>query len=263
MAVITLLCSVIANAYDDGICYNITSGTTVEVTYGIELWGTVVIPVKVSYNESSYSVTSIGNLAFSGLRITSVTIPNSVTSIGDWAFKGCSGLTSVTIPNSVTSIGRGAFSCCYGLTNVIIGDSVTTIKDAVFEGCIRLKTIKCTSAQPSKVISTNFTSSQYENVVLYVPKGSLDAYKAASVWGKFKNIKEFDVTGVDAVSTDAIVKVNGNSIALVGAENCCVAVYSINGALVEKIDAYAGEEIALDRGVYIVRVGDKAVKVKL
>ena len=70
-------------------------------------------------------------------------------------------------------------------------------------------------------------------------------------------------TSINAVSADATVKVNGNCITLVGAEGKAVAVYSTNGALVEKIDSYAGEEIAFDKGVYIVRVGGKAVKVKL
>jgi len=82
------------------------------------------------------SVTSIGDFAFalcSGL--TSVTIPNSVTSIGDCAFDHCSGLTSVTIPNSVTSIGEDAFYDCSGLTSVTIGNSVTSIGDRAFWGC--------------------------------------------------------------------------------------------------------------------------------
>ena len=70
-------------------------------------------------------------------------------------------------------------------------------------------------------------------------------------------------TNINAASADAIVKVNGNCITLIGAENSSVAIYSTNGALVEKIDAYNGEEIALDKGVYIVRVGGKTVKVKL
>ena len=70
-------------------------------------------------------------------------------------------------------------------------------------------------------------------------------------------------TGVNVASADAVVKVNGNSIIISGAANSCVKVYSAGGALVESIDSYAGEEIILDKGVYIVRVGNKTVKVKL
>ena len=73
--------------------------------------------------------------------LTSVTIPNSVTSIGAGVFSGCSGLTSVTIPNSVTSIGAGVFSGCSGLTSVTIGNSVTSIGESAFEGCSGLASI--------------------------------------------------------------------------------------------------------------------------
>jgi hypothetical protein len=70
-------------------------------------------------------------------------------------------------------------------------------------------------------------------------------------------------TDINAATADAVVKVNGNSIVIVGATNSCVKVYSAGGELVEKFDSYDGEEITLDKGVYIVRVGDKAVKIKL
>ncbi|MBE6424880.1 MAG: leucine-rich repeat domain-containing protein, partial [Planctomycetaceae bacterium] len=82
------------------------------------------------------SVTSIGNEAFRWCKsLTSVTIPDSVTSIGDSAFSSCDSLTSVTIPNSVTSIGEGAFLGCDNLTSVTIPDSVTSIGYRAFEGC--------------------------------------------------------------------------------------------------------------------------------
>ena len=88
------------------------------------------------------SVTSIGSSAFSGCSgLTSVTIPDSVTSIGGSAFSDCSGLTSVTIGDGVTSIGDYAFSGCSGLTSVVIPDSVTSIGDRTFDDCSSLTSV--------------------------------------------------------------------------------------------------------------------------
>lgn len=70
--------------------------------------------------------------------LTSITIPNSVTSIRSSAFEGCSGLTNVTIPNSVISIGGSAFGWCSGLTSITIPNSVTSIGDYAFYGCRRV-----------------------------------------------------------------------------------------------------------------------------
>ena len=121
--------------------YNIISDSTVEVTAEAFLSDnysglvSVVIPESVTYNGTTYRVTSIGNKAFydcSGL--TSVTIPNSVTEIGGSAFDGCVGLTSIIIPNGVTSIGWGAFSGCSSLTSITIPNSVTSIGMWAFIG---------------------------------------------------------------------------------------------------------------------------------
>jgi len=92
----------------------------------------------------SSSVTSIGNSAFYGCTgITSVTIGNNVTSIGSDAFLGCTGLTSITVPDSVTSIGSGAFTGCTGLTSITIPDSVTSFdSSSAFSGCTGLTSIK-------------------------------------------------------------------------------------------------------------------------
>ena len=98
--------------------------------------GDLVIPENVTYNGTSYSVTSIGSFAFNGCSgLTSVVIPNSVTSIGSFAFSSCSSLTSFEIGNSVTSIGDSAFVYCSSLTSVVIPNSVTSIGEYAFNGC--------------------------------------------------------------------------------------------------------------------------------
>ena len=131
----------------DGIWYDFDSSTkTASVTYRgsaySEYSGSVVIPETVTYNGTTYSVTSIGSYAFYGCSsLTSVTIPNSVTSIGDDAFNGCSSLTSVTIGESVTSIGNHAFSWCSSLTSITIPNSVTSIGSYAFFGCSSLTSV--------------------------------------------------------------------------------------------------------------------------
>ena len=137
-----------ASAYEfsvGGIRYaTLSDGKSVEVTfkgYNYNSYsGSVAIPSQVTYG-TTYSVTSIGKYAFrdcSGL--TSVTIPNSVTSIGESAFYKSS-VTSVTIGNSVTSIGESAFWDCSGLTSVTIPNSVTKIGDHAFYGCTGLTSV--------------------------------------------------------------------------------------------------------------------------
>ena len=96
------------------------------------------------------SVTSIGEYAFSSCSgLTSVTIPNSVTSIGMEAFYGCRGLTSVTIPNSVTSIGKFAFYGCSSLTSVVIGSGVTNISEGALNYANLKKIIWLTNTPPT------------------------------------------------------------------------------------------------------------------
>ena len=149
LAIVMVLCvalPTLAHAFEvDGIYYKYLdeSAKTVQVTYGAKVYtGSVKIPSSVTYNGATYSVTSIGDWAFSGCTgLTSVTIPNSVTSIGDWAFNDCTGLTSITIPNSVTEIGSEAFSDCTGLTSITIPNSVTEIGSYAFSGCTGLTSV--------------------------------------------------------------------------------------------------------------------------
>ena len=78
-----------------------------------------IVAIEIGTGTQANPVTSIGDYAFDGCSgLTSVTIPDGVMNIGGWAFRYCSGLTSVTIPNSVTNIGGWAFLACDGLTSV-------------------------------------------------------------------------------------------------------------------------------------------------
>ena len=110
----------------DGINYKLNSETmTASVTWG-SYAGDITIPSTVN----GYSVTSIGDYAFTDCEaLTSVTIPNSVTSIGEWAFGNCIALTSITIPSSVTSIGWSAFTGCTALASISV-DSDNTAFDS-------------------------------------------------------------------------------------------------------------------------------------
>ena len=110
---------------------------------GNSITGDLILPEKVQYNGSEYTLTEIGNWAFYQCDgLTSVVIPNSVTTIGEWAFAKCRSLTSLEIPNSVTTIGESAFSRCSGMTSVVIPNSVTSIGNDAFYGCSGLTTIE-------------------------------------------------------------------------------------------------------------------------
>ena len=140
----------------DGIYYKITSDVNqkVEVTYksvmkpegGDYQKSEVVIPENVSYDGKTYSVTSIGRYAFQGCsNLISVVIPNTVTSIERMAFESCTKLSNVNIPNSVNSIKEFAFSGTK-LTNVVIPNSVTSIGESAFEYCDNLVQITLPSS---------------------------------------------------------------------------------------------------------------------
>ena len=184
------------------------------------------------------SVTSIGWQAFydcSGL--TSVTIGNSVTSIGERAFYDCSGLTSVNItdiaawckitfsdiycnplnyakhlyvnnvevtnlviPNSVTSIGDRAFYGCTGLTSVTIPNSVTSIGGYAFYYCDGLTSVTCFATRPPQ-LGYGVFGNIFNSCVLYVPAGSISAYKSAYEWKYFSNILPIGAQPADVTTT--------------------------------------------------------------
>ena len=157
------------------------------------------------------SITKISPYAFEGCRgLTSITIPNTVTSIGRGAFEGCRGLTSVTIPNSVTTIWPNAFRGCKGLTSVSIPNSVIELDWEVFNGCSGLTAIYSKIMNPQNVVYGGmvFENVDKQNCKVYIPKGTLEIYKATSPWNEFYNLIEEEVAVTGDVDGSAIVDVD-------------------------------------------------------
>jgi hypothetical protein len=136
------------------------------------------------------SVTTIGNSAFCGCKnLASLNsnvdgvfnIPSGVTSIYGNAFNGCSGLTSVTIPNSVTKIYLRTFQQCSSLISIEIPSSVTSIAEYAFYKCSALTSVTVERTTPPTLDSSAFMSNASGRKI-YVPAASVDTYKAASGW---------------------------------------------------------------------------------
>ena len=189
---LALLATTTLWAYDfqsGDLYYKITSNSapyTVEVTYqeydsysNYHGLTTATIPETVTYEGTTYSVTSIEDAAFIYCSsLTSVTIPNSVTSIGWSAFYECTSLSSVTIPNSVTSIGNNAFWNCSSLTSVTIPNSVTSIGIYAFWNCSSLSSIQIEATTPPTLGNSAFASNL---TAIYIPDNTSSAYQQA--WG--------------------------------------------------------------------------------
>jgi hypothetical protein len=227
-------------------------------------------------------VTSIGKEAFYACEsLTSITIPNSVTSIKDKAFANCIALSSMiveknnpkydsrnncnaiietktntliagckntVIPNNVKSIGENAFYACESLTSITIPNSVTSFGYNAFYWCLNLKSVTSKIAKPFVIdYSTffkglDFYRSTYSQATLYVPKGTVAKYKATESWMYFdKIVEEGTTTGIDDVEAD-------NTL------NTSNAIYDTNG---KRLPVTSLDE--LPSGLYIIN-GKKIVK---
>lgn len=159
----------------------------------------VVIPDSASYiGKYSFSgcsgltdvtigngVKSIGDYAFNVCTIlTNITIPDSVTSIGKYSFQSCRGLINIDIPNNVADIGEAAFYGCVGLTRATIGNNIKSIGQYAFYNCEKLESIAIFSITPPSLGKNVFLSANALTTII-VPKGSGNAYKAASGWSNY------------------------------------------------------------------------------
>ena len=114
--------------------YQIVDGEVTITSCSYSATGSLSIPAIID----NYPVTKIGASAFSSRKLSSITVPDTVTVIGEYAFFNCSSLTQITLPDSITSIEEGAFYACDGLKNISIPSSVTNIGNSAFSSCTRL-----------------------------------------------------------------------------------------------------------------------------
>ena len=166
----------------------------------------------------------------------------SVTTIGDDAFRGCSGLTSIDIPEGVTTIGDDAFRDCSGLTSIDIPECVTTIASYAFYGCSGLTSVTCNCSTPPTAKEWTFYGFDCSNATLYVPKGAEEAYKNADYWKYFKTI----------TTSTAINDIE------IGDGAHIVSIFDLSGKLISR-----GNAGQLPKGLYIVVVDGKATKVSV
>lgn len=133
------------------------------------------------------SLTTLSGNVFSNCSgLTSIDIPNSVTYIGAYTFYKCYGLTSCTIGSGVTSVGQHAFNSCSGLTSLTLPSTVTEIGAYAFRYCSGLTSFTCLATTPP-TLGNNLIFDGASNCPIYVPSGSVNAYKTADKWSDFSS----------------------------------------------------------------------------
>ena len=159
--------------------------------------GNVTIPATVTISDgTTYPVNRINAYAFSNCaELTSVTIPGSVTEIGDHSFENCTRLSSVELPEALTEIGAAAFEGCTAFTRIDIPAGITKIGIWGFQNCTNLTDVYSHIADPSQVdFGFNTFALENENYsprTLHVPAGTIPAYKEAGWDSYFGKIVEF------------------------------------------------------------------------
>ena len=186
-----------------------------------------------SRNNCNAIIKTATNTLVTGCKNTN--IPNSVTSIGNEAFFGCSGLTSIEIPNSVTSIRYNAFDNCTGLTSIEIPNSVTNIGQSAFSGCTGLTSIYNYATTPQTITSDVYYNVDKATCKLYVPLGSIDLYEAADGWKDFENI--LPISAEETETTETTVETSDTSAEIVwpkvnGAYTYELVIKDMNGNVV-------------------------------
>jgi len=223
-------------------------------------------------------ITRVGNFAFDVItvwngftgtaaksRITSVTLSNSVTTIGASAFTYCQSLESINIPTSVTSIESGAFNRCSTLVSLTIPASVTAIGFYAFNYCTGLKDLTVEWTVP--IPAPSFMSANIAGKTLHVPNGTKALYADAPTWQNFGTIVEYSYTGNERIPTQTLQAYAANGMLhITGVQSGApVRVYNLAGQRVYNGIAKAEtQQIPLNAsGMYIITSGEQTVKVMM
>ncbi len=241
--------------------------------------GTLRIPDEIEIDGKKYPVTEIGEGAFKDRTdIKRLIIPASVIKIGNEAFAGCTNLNEVVAedgskilncgtdafknaPVKTLYLGRDTTGKSFAgnnyLTDLTIGEKVTSIGVGDFGGCNSIKEITVLAENPPTLSDNGFEQGIYRNAILIVPVNSLDIYKNSDGWKNFFNI----TTGIYGVDSDGkgIVRVEGGEIVI--ESDGKAEIFNISGVRVSV--SSGGRVSGLPRGIYIVRIGGKTVKIKL
>lgn len=212
---------------EQDVLYAINEDSISACVYGpnqdIETISTFRILSQVKHKGVSYAVTSIRSYAFAGCYgvdgdLISVTIPNSVNSIGSYAFYDCRGLLSIRIPSRLVSVEAYTFFRCSSLTSITIPASVTSIGASAFAYCSGMQIIRVNGMTPPSVDLSSFAGIDKTNCILSIPPGSKEAYASAEGWKDFTNIKESDIY-LPEITIDGMIYsmcVDSSSVSLTG-----------------------------------------------
>ena len=149
-----------------------------------------------SRNNSNAIIETASGRLFLGCKNTK--IPNGLTYIGVYSFKGCTGLVSVEVPEGVSYL-EAAFQDCTNLTTVYLPQSLKRMGDYVFQGCMNIKDMYCLAEKVPDDKDNVFTGADVRTATLHVPEASVINYKYSTNWGRFGNIVAIDMTGMQSV----------------------------------------------------------------
>lgn len=221
----------------------------------------VFIGRKLSYSTSSSSGYSP---FYRNTSLRSVTITNAETQIYANEFYGCSNLQEFACGNGITTIGQRAFSGCSALKTYSSGSKVESIGAEAFSDCTALTSFTSYAAVPPTCGTQALDDINKWECTLHVPSESIDDYQAADQWKEFFYIDE--ASGIEDIAVDnsqATVKVERDGFYLEGTTPVHVSVFSIDGKTCLSSVVAPHQTITLPTGLYIVKLGNKTMKIKI